>query len=92
MNAKFWFKPKRYGYGATPVTWEGWALTLGVVLVAVGCGLFVSGAGSAPTKVLWLAVGAATVVASIVVAKMKTGGRWQWHWGNRGDSAGGGTG
>jgi hypothetical protein len=24
--ARYWFKPRRYGYGATPVTWEGWAL------------------------------------------------------------------
>jgi len=22
MTARYWFKPKRYGYGATPVTWE----------------------------------------------------------------------
>jgi hypothetical protein len=25
--AEYWFKPKRYGYGATPVTWQGWAVT-----------------------------------------------------------------
>ena len=22
----YWFRPKRYGYGATPVTWQGWVL------------------------------------------------------------------
>jgi Fe-S cluster assembly ATP-binding protein len=27
----YWFKPKRYGNGATPVTWQGWALTGGAV-------------------------------------------------------------
>ena len=25
----YWFAPKRYGYGAKPVTWQGWAVTLG---------------------------------------------------------------
>jgi hypothetical protein len=30
---RYWFRPKRYGYGATPVTWEGWALTVGIVAV-----------------------------------------------------------
>lgn len=28
-----WFAPKQIGYGATPITWEGWAATLGFVLV-----------------------------------------------------------
>ena len=23
----YWFRPRRYGYGATPMTWEGWAVT-----------------------------------------------------------------
>jgi hypothetical protein len=32
----YWFKPKRYGYGATPVTWQGWALTLAATLVVAG--------------------------------------------------------
>ena len=24
----YWFRPKRYGYGATPITWQGWLLTV----------------------------------------------------------------
>lgn len=24
---KYWFKPKRFGYGATPTTWEGFVST-----------------------------------------------------------------
>ena len=34
MN-KFWFKPKTYGYGAFPITWEGWLLTLGFGVIIV---------------------------------------------------------
>ena len=47
--AEYWFKPKRYGYGATPVTWQGWAVTLGTVLAMVAVSLYLR-----PTaKSLW---------------------------------------
>jgi hypothetical protein len=26
-----WFGPKRFGWGASPQTWEGWAITLAMV-------------------------------------------------------------
>jgi hypothetical protein len=32
----YWFKPKSYGYGATRVTWEGWAVTLAAIVVVAG--------------------------------------------------------
>jgi len=28
MPQKFWFKPKRYGYGFYPISWEGWLSVL----------------------------------------------------------------
>jgi len=28
MTNKLWFKRKRYGYGWTPVTWQGWMFTI----------------------------------------------------------------
>ena len=28
---KYWFKPKRYGYGFCPISWEGWLATLFLV-------------------------------------------------------------
>jgi hypothetical protein len=36
---KYWFKPKRYGYGFYPVSWEGWLATLGLVFIILlsGC-------------------------------------------------------
>jgi hypothetical protein len=32
-NKRSWFGPKRVGYGLRPQTWQGWTLTLGVVVV-----------------------------------------------------------
>ncbi len=33
MNKKIWFKKKRYGWGWTPSSWEGWVATLGYMAV-----------------------------------------------------------
>jgi uncharacterized membrane protein YhhN len=38
--AQYWFKPKRYGYGSTPTTWQGWTLTLGIVAAMVVVSLY----------------------------------------------------
>lgn len=32
-NKKLWFKRKLYGWGWTPVTWQGWLATLFYILV-----------------------------------------------------------
>jgi uncharacterized membrane protein YbhN (UPF0104 family) len=84
---EYWFKPKRYGYGATPVTWQGWASSLAAavaLLIVFRFFLFpIPGAAAHP---LW-EVGLGVVVAAAVVAvfnsfaKSKTDGEWHWRWG-----------
>jgi uncharacterized membrane protein len=32
---KAWFRKKRHGFGFTPNTWQGWLITLGVVIIIV---------------------------------------------------------
>jgi len=32
-KTRHWFRPKSYGYGMTPITWEGWFATAGFVLL-----------------------------------------------------------
>src|SRR3546814_11894801 len=31
----YWFAPKLFGYGATPVTWQGWLLSFGLMLLLI---------------------------------------------------------
>ncbi len=82
---RFWFKPKRYGYGATPVTWEGWlvmVLALAIILgttwallpeiAALNAGRITAGA------VAWLVVLFATVMALTIITRRKTDGEWRW--------------
>jgi hypothetical protein len=80
---KYWFKPHDYGYGATPVTWEGWALVaayLAVVGVATAA-LVGSGRTDAEAVTLHLAIVLVVTVALVVFARKKTEGAWRWRWG-----------
>jgi hypothetical protein len=79
---QYWFKPKMYGYGATPVTWQGWVVTLASVLAMVAVTVFLR----LETKSFWglLAILAFDVVAICfltVVCRRKTEGEWRWRWG-----------
>ena len=81
---QYWFRPTRYGYGAPPVTWEGWAVTIGIVLAMVA----VSAALRIESKSFW---GLATLIAFdvlalgalAIVSYRKTNGEWLWRWGSR---------
>jgi len=79
----YWFRPKRYGYGATPVTWQGWAVTIVTALVVVLTSVAAPamGAKSAWAFVALLVVDAAAIAALVVVSYRKTEGGWRWRWG-----------
>jgi O-antigen/teichoic acid export membrane protein len=80
----YWFRPKRYGYGATPVNWQGWALTFAAVAVIVVATLTVV-RHTALDAVFWVAVAIdfAVILALIEISRRKTDGEWRWRWGDR---------
>jgi hypothetical protein len=80
---RYWFKPERYGYGATPATWEGWAFT-GFIVAIVAVAASLLGNGHAPRgtmALIWWAFLALVVALTVVVAKFKCDGAWRWRWG-----------
>ena len=81
--ARYWFKPHDYGYGATPVTWEGWALALATVVIigAMSVVLVASGRSDAAVVVPYLIVVASLIGVILFVSKRKTDGVWRWRWG-----------
>jgi hypothetical protein len=82
--AEYWFKPKRYGYGATPVTWQGWAVTLGTVLAIVAASLYLRLTAKSPwTLAALLMFDTAVVSALVIISYRKTEGEWRWRWGDR---------
>ena len=78
MTGEAWFRPKRFGYGATPTNWKGWAFVglFALVIVAV---VLVSIAKAIPAWLTALIILALTG-AIIPFIKAKTDGEWRWHW------------
>ncbi|MBN1493399.1 MAG: hypothetical protein JW938_04565 [Candidatus Omnitrophica bacterium] len=80
----YWFKPKQYGYGLQPITWQGWVATLIFALVIVACG-FLTGALLPHATVMQWALFVANVVILIMIFMMlfkdRTDGEVRWRWG-----------
>jgi hypothetical protein len=81
---RYWFKPKRYGYGATPVTWQGWVLIVATVAAMISVSL----ALRLETRSYWglaalLVFDVAALVFLFIVSRRKTDGDWHWRWGER---------
>jgi prolipoprotein diacylglyceryltransferase len=83
--SEYWFKPRSYGYGATPIHWKGWVASIGflMALAAASFGLLSSGVARPTTGqiLLWaVLVGIATSMF-IKFCKSRTRGEWRWRWG-----------
>lgn len=78
----YWFKPKRYGWGATPVTWQGWAVTLASALVMVAVSLYLLNFRSSWALAVLLIFDAFAIAILTIVCRRKTDGEWRWRWGD----------
>jgi len=58
QDRKAWFGPRAFGYGYTPVSWEGWAVTAVLIVVVLGAGVVLRQAPLAAMAVIFAAVGA----------------------------------
>ena len=79
---RYWFRQKRFGYGANPATWQGWVLTVAFMLLGVAdmAWGFQSGARHITAAVIILA---ALSALFIVVTYRLTEGGWRWRWGEK---------
>lgn len=77
----YWFKRKLYGWGWTPVTWQGWAVTGGFVVLVM---VIASRLPAEPTKTeLIYEFGAQLLLATLglLVIAWRTGESPRWQWG-----------
>ena len=76
-EAKAWWAPKRYGYGAgLPIAPQGWAATIAYALLVTG-----SAFGILPPAFVAIVL-VSTAVLLVIVARHTRGG-WRWRWGER---------
>jgi len=85
---RYRFKPRRYGYGATQITWEGWALTVGIAAVVALSVVAMNLLADRSNVDAWLAWAAFIVIAvlwMVCISRQRTNGEWCWRWGQRRD-------
>lgn len=71
----YWFARKLYGYGATPVTWQGWLTTLAYFIAIAAIAMKVPGH--------WLKAGLMLplTVTYLYFVWTRTDGGFAWRWG-----------
>ena len=81
MANKYWFRPKRFGYGLEPISWEGWLATLvfiaALLHIASYEGLFTDD----PNLKRFFFDLALLIVVFFHFAKDRTLGEMKWNWG-----------
>ena len=77
----YWFKPKRYGIGAAPASWEGWVVS--AIYAVVVCGLtYWMEHDKAHRLVNYLFVFGACTALLLAIIWRRTKGGWRWRWGD----------
>ncbi len=80
---KLWFKAKEYGWGWVPVTWQGWAVTVGYVVLAVLFG-FTIDENSPPQEIVFTFIFPVAMLTALLIriAYVK-GEKPGWRWGSK---------
>ena len=91
MSARkgYWFRPKQYGYGASPANWKGWLATgLYIAIIAGLTWQFIVGpvraaaALSVQDTLLGWGMLIAATLGFVWLCWRKTDGDWRWRWGS----------
>ncbi len=78
---KLWFKRKRYGWGWTPVTWEGWVVLVIYVAIILAAGFPID--DNSPTREIIFTFALPIVLSTIAMIRIcyKKGESPRWQWG-----------
>ncbi|MEN9649492.1 MAG: hypothetical protein RL094_459 [Candidatus Parcubacteria bacterium] len=83
MN-KIWFKAKRYGWGWTPSTWEGWlSLVIFIVLQFANARRLEVVSESPSNTVVIFIIETIVLVAALIAVCYWKGEKPSWRWGDR---------
>ncbi len=78
---KAWFRPRRFGYGAAPVTWQGWLAVTAYAAAVILPALLILGPSAEPLDLLLVGlIWGPLTWAFIRWAKARTDGEWRFRW------------
>lgn len=85
-TTKLWFKRKKYGWGWTPVTWQGWLVVL-IYIVAVLVFALTIDESSPPREFIFTFV-LPIVILTLLLLRIsyKKGEKPKWQWGESQDN------
>jgi hypothetical protein len=86
MTARYWFRTKTFGYGASPSTWQGWAVGVAYVMALLAASIALVPLGepvATGPAIAWGLIVVALTAATLVIAWRKTDGAWRWRWAKR---------
>ncbi len=83
---KYWFKPKTYGYGFCPITWEGWFTTI-ILIALIILSAYINNLWK---ETITVKEGFRFFLDTVILSgiftalfKDKVEGGLQWRWGNK---------
>jgi hypothetical protein len=82
-DKEYWFKRRRYGYGWTPVRWQGWVAVAGTLIVITVAAIIF---GNAPysNEGLWFYLNTVLLaVVLLLILAAKYGPKPKWRWGKK---------
>lgn len=85
MN-KYWFTPKKYGYGFSPISWEGWLMTLvllGLITLSAYTNDFFTDEVMPQQGVRFILDLGIFCAIFFLIALPKTRGKLKWSWGSK---------
>jgi hypothetical protein len=89
QQKRLWFKAKCYGWGWTPATWQGWAVTLAYAAVIIAAALTID--ESSPSREVIFTFALPVTLASLAMIRIcyakGESPRWRWGEGKKGPEA-----
>lgn len=87
MNNKLWFKRKLYGWGWTPVTWQGWITIFIYIIIISTIALIkekdIQGNPDSGSNFLIFALPIILFTILLIIICYKKGEKPRWQWGKR---------
>lgn len=81
-----WFKRKRYGWGWVPVTWQGWAVTIGYIVLALAFALTIDENSSSREVFFTFVIPDILLTITLIRIAYRKGEKPRWQWGeDKGD-------